>query len=296
MNVELVKVVDVANRLGEAVLWDAESASVWWTDILSQKLYAFHISDERLKVFDTPEELACFAFVEGHDYLLAGFASGFAYFDPLTGSVDWICKIESDNPLSRLNDGRTDRQGRFWAGSLSTGDENDGLGGALYRLDSNHQVHRHLSAIEISNSLCWSPQSDFLYHCDTPTRTIQRYSFNPSTAEIDGGTDFIRTEENCFPDGSIVDAEGFVLNAQWGGSKVVRYDLNGNVDSELLMPVSQPTCVAIGGADNNLLFVTSASEALTVPEAQAGSLFIYKTDCLGLPESRYRSNKTAFLG
>lgn len=291
MQAELIKIVEVGNRLGEGVIWDAATESVWWTDILAKKLFAFHLATEQLRSWDTPEELACFALVDGQDYLLAGFASGFAYFDPQSGKTDWICKIEADNPSSRLNDGRTDRQGRFWAGSLSPSSDDVAASGALYCLDSDHQLRRYLAGVEVSNSLCWSPDSSFMYHCDTPTQTIQRYAFDSSSAEIGVGSDLLATEEHCFPDGSIVDANGFLLNAQWGGSKVVRYTPDGALDCELQMPVSQPTCVAIGGPDNNLLFVTSANEALAKSEDNAGDLFIYKTNLVGLAESRYCSEK-----
>ncbi len=289
MLAELIATVEVKNRLGEGVLWDAETGSVWWTDILSKKLYAYHLSNAELSVWDTPEQLACFALVENHSKILAGFESGFAYFEPESAELEWICKVEPDNPSSRLNDGRTDRQGRFWVGTLSQDASVSGDFGALYSLDSEHQLRKHLSEIEVSNSLCWSPESNYLYHCDTPKQTIQRYEFDQVSCELANGVDFVSTEEHCYPDGSIVDADGFLLNAQWGGSKVVRYNRDGAVDSELLMPVSQPTCVAIGGPDANLLFVTSAKEALERNEPEAGNLFIYKTDLVGLPEARYRS-------
>lgn len=288
MKTSLLETVTVGNRLGEGVVWDAESESVWWTDILAKKLYAYRLKDKRLTIWDTPEMLACFALIEGRSDLLAGFESGFAYFQPDSGRVEWICKIESNNSKSRLNDGRTDRQGRFWVGTMSPDATCNQELGSLYSLDAKHQVRQYLTGIKISNSLCWSPDSSFLYHSDTPTRSIQRYAFDPINMELGEAEPFIETEPNCYPDGSIVDADGFLLNAQWGGSKVVRYSPEGNVDTELRLPVSQPTCVAIGGRDYNLLFVSSAKEALQTNESEAGNLFIYQTDLLGLPEARYK--------
>lgn len=290
MKAELIEVINVANRLGEGVLWDAESGSVWWTDILSRKLYAYRLSDAHLTEWETPEELACFALVQGQDdCILAGFASGFAYFELSSARVDWICKVEEQNSLSRLNDGRVDRQGRFWVGTMAPDAKSPDSLGALYSLDCDHKLRKHISGIEISNSLCWSPDSHTVYHCDTPRHVIQSYAFDSMAGSLGGATDFVVTEEHCFPDGSTIDADGYLLNAQWGGSKIVRYSPDGKVDSALMMPVSQPTCVAIGGAENNLLFVTSAKEVLERDEPDAGSLFIYKTDLTGLPETRYFS-------
>ena len=292
MQAELIKTVAVGNRLGEAVLWDAETNAVWWTDIISKKLYRYTFVDENLSTWDTPEELACFSLVDKRfakgSLLLAGFASGFAYFEPNTGEVQWLHKIEETNLDSRLNDGRTDRQGRFWAGSLAPQGTSIETLGALYSLDGELKLDTHLRNIKISNSLCWSPNSNVLYHADTVNQTVQRYSFDSNNGVIGGVSEFVRTESDCYPDGSIVDAQGYLLNAQWGGSKVVRYSPSGEVDFELRVPVSQPTCVAIGGPNNDLLFVTSAKEDLETPEAQAGDLFIYKTDLVGLNEVRFK--------
>lgn len=300
MRAELIKTVSIGNRLGEGVLWDSESDAVWWTDILSKKLYSYTLSNDCLSQWDTPEELGCFALVDqGIDdssLLLAGFASGLAYFEPRSGQVQWLHKVEEGNPDSRLNDGRTDRQGRFWVGSLAPEGTNTETSGALYSLDSALNLRSHFGNIKISNSLCWSPDSSTLYHADTVNQTIQSYPFDSDMGVLGEPSEFVRTEPDCFPDGSIVDAQGYLLNAQWGGSKVVRYSPLGEVDFELQMPVSQPTCVAIGGLNNDLMFVTSAKEGLEVHEAQAGDLFIYKTDLVGLSEVRFSPKSYPDIG
>jgi sugar lactone lactonase YvrE len=290
MKAKLIDSVAVSNRLGEGLVWDVPTNKVWWTDILAKKLYAYDLEARAVTAWDTPEQLACFAFVEGEDFLLAGFESGFAYFWHETGELKWIKRLEDDNSNSRLNDGRTDRQGRFWVGTMAMDGGASGKLGALYSLTEPREIVEHISAIEIPNSLCWSPDSKFVYHCDTPQQLIKRYDFNSTDGTLSAPVDLIHTDEGCYPDGSIVDADGFLLNAQWGGSKVVRYGPDGRVDDELILPVSQPTCVAIGGPCMNLLFVTSANEGLNTPEFEAGNMFIFETDLRGLVESRYCAN------
>ena len=118
-----------------------------------------------------------------------------------------------------------------------------------------------------------------------------QYQYDSTSGEFSKPSLFVETEPKCFPDGSTVDTEGCLWNAQWGASKVVRYRPNGSVDLELPVPTSQPTCVAFGGAERNLLFVTSAwlemSSAQRQKDEFAGSLFIYETPYRGIVDASF---------
>lgn len=286
--IELIKVVPVQNELGEGVIWDHQRQRVWWTDIPEQKLYRYDLITEELEQWETPERLCCFAPVQGQDCLVTAFANGFAFYDPCTGWFEWIEKVENDSAGTRLNDGRTDRQGRMWAGSMIEDEDTEGAQGYLYRLDGQLSLHRTIGKLQISNSLCWSPDSTRMYHCDTPQQEINWYPFDASTASLGDRQTFVATEEGCYPDGSIVDRDGYLWNAQWGGSKVVRYTPEGSVALELELPVSQPTCVAFAGKNVDHLIVTTARQNLSpenlLKQPLAGNLFIYKTDFTGLIE------------
>ncbi len=287
---ELINVLPVSNELGEGVLWDSERAVLWWTDIQARLLYLYEPGAERLERWPTPERLASFGLVAGQDDLIAGFESGFAYFDPASATVNWIQAVERDQPGTRLNDGRVDRQGRFWAGSMV---ENGPPGrGALYCLDRQLTCSKPIDGLSISNGLCWSPDSSCMYHTDTPTGRIDRYDFDSVSAGVSKPVIFAQTDPGCSPDGSTVDTDGYLWNAQWGGSQVVRYSPIGEVDLVLPTPASQPTCVAFGGPDLDLLFVTSARQGLNqqalAKEPEAGNLFIYQTGVNGLEEARFR--------
>lgn len=288
---ELLTQIPVGNELGEGVIWDHQRQRVWWTDIVNSKLFRYDPANGELEEFSTPERLCCFAPIHGQDNLIAAFASGFAFYNPDNGDLDWIEKIEADNPGTRLNDGRTDRQGRMWAGTMVEDQDKATYRGALYRLDGDLKITKTIEELLITNSLCWSPDGQIMYHCDTPAQKIDSYLFDPNTARISDHMIFTTTGRGCYPDGSIVDAEGYLWNAQWGGSKVVRYAPDGSVDVELAMPVSQPSCVAFGGADLDLLIVTTAhqdlSPAAKAEQPSAGDLFIYQTNYKGLQESPF---------
>ena len=293
---KLVQEVEVHNELGEGVIWDARRQAVWWTDIQRRRLHRYFPETGRRELWSTPERLACFATIADSDDLIAGFESGFARFDLRTGSCDWIAKVESDNPATRLNDGRADRQGRFWAGSMVEAEEAEPAG-SLYRIDGSFNCAATLRGLAISNGLCWSPDSSILYHADTPNARIDAYPFDAETGELGERSTFAETEKGCWPDGSTVDEEGYVWNAQWGGSQVVRYAPSGAVDRVLPVPVTQPSCVAFGGADLNLLVVTSAREDMTADqlrrEPRAGNLFVFETDCRGIPDPEFRPSRSA---
>jgi L-arabinonolactonase len=288
----LIESLKVKNTLGEGIIWDAASACVWWTDIDGSKLYRYQSEDKQLDHWTTPERLGSFALVSDSEFLICGFASGFAYFNPHSGGLQWLEKIEQNNPGTRLNDGRADRQGRFWAGSMV--ESGDRGAGALYCFDQQLQVASKVSGLTISNGLCWSPDSTVMYHTDTPSRRINAYDFDAATGAIANQRCLVRTEKGCFPDGSSVDAEGYIWNAQWGASQVVRYSPEGEVDFVLPLPVSQPTCVAFGGPRLDRLFVTSATqgfdEQTLSAEPEAGNVLVFQTNISGIADARFTAS------
>ena len=288
---KLINTLQVNNELGEGVIWDHQSQRIWWTDIQQSRLYSFDPETEHLQDWQTPERLCCFAPVENESGLAAAFESGFAFYQPETAELQWIKKLEQDNPATRFNDGRTDRQGRLWSATM-TEKENAPYKGSLYCLDADQTIRKTIGDLTIPNSLCWSPDGTVMYHTDTPQRRIYRYAFNPESGEIGGRELLVETEPGCFPDGSIVDAEGYLWNAQWGGSKVVRYSPDGETDLQVDIPTAQPSCVAFGGKDLDLLIVTSAWQDMTDEQREAdpnaGNLFIYQAGVSGLIERGYK--------
>lgn len=287
----LIDTISCANILGEGVQWNPNDSCFWWTDIPSATLYRYQLTEKKLMHWDLPEKLSCFAFAKNDTRILAAFASGFAWFDPDSGAVEWIAKPEAHVVGNRSNDGRCDRQGRFWMGSIVEQRTSDEQSAGLYCLDKNFSVAQKMSGLTISNGLCWSPDSRKLYHADSPTHTIHVYDFDAQTGELSNPEIFAQTDSSVEPDGACVDAQGYVWNAQWGGSQVVRYAPDGSKNLELNLPVTQPTCVAFGGEQLNILAVTSARICLSdddlAQQPLAGNLFIYQTVFTGIAESRF---------
>ena len=289
MNATLIDSVSVGNTLGEGVLWDSVAKLAWWTDIQERRLYRYEPVSRALKQFELPERLGSFGFIEGSERLIAAFESGFAYYHPESAALEWVSRPEHAAANVRFNDGRVDTRGRFWAGSMV-----EGAGEPVAKLYclAKGVSEEHLTGINICNSLCFSPDRKHMYFADSPQRTILRFDSDPDTGVLSNRQIFAQTPPGAFPDGSIVDSDGHLWNAQWGAGCVVRYAPDGSISGRVELPVSQPTCVAFGGEALDLLFITSAREALDEAtlstQPQAGDVFIFKTNVSGCQESRYR--------
>jgi len=287
----LIKTLEVENELGEGVIWDHGASKLWWTDIQQSKLYRYDPNSEQLEHWNTPERLSCFAPRQNGNGLVAAFESGFAFYNPETGELEWIQKLETDNPGTRFNDGRTDRQGRLWAGTMVENEELAPYKGSLYRLNHDLSITKTIGDLSIPNSLCWSPDGTTMYHTDTPSQTIYQYNYDIHSGTFDNQSSFVTCKPDCYPDGSIIDSQGYLWNAQWGSHTVVRYSPVGTESLVVEIPASQPSCVAFGGEKLDLLFVTSAWQGLGAnardADPNAGSLFIFETDYTGIIENGF---------
>jgi sugar lactone lactonase YvrE len=190
----------------------------------------------------------------------------------------------------RFNDGKTDRQGRFWAGKMS-----DRPGNSLFRLDVDLSVHRMESSIICSNGLGWSPDNRIFYYTDSIARLIYAYDFDAGSGDICNRRVFTQVPQDAgegLPDGMAVDEEGCIWSARWGGWKVVRYTPDAQIEREIPMPVEFPTSCAFGGPDLKDLYITSAWVEV-LPERRAGQpmagdVFRLQTEVRGIAEPLFQ--------
>jgi L-arabinonolactonase len=285
MNVECI--FQAKNILGEGPVWSVDEQALYWVDIKHPLLQRLNPQTGQYTTWKMPSDIGSYALRKSGGAVVA-LRSGFAFFDFDSGDIVPIIDPEAHLPGNRFNDGKCDRQGRFWAGTMAEADDNPGA--AFYRLDADGKCHTMRTGVTISNGLGWSPDNKIMYYTDSPTHNIYAYDFDPSSGTIRNERVFVHDEDG-FPDGLTVDAEGYVWSAKWDGWKVVRYAPNGTVDRIIKMPVQCPTSCIFGGPNLTQLFVTSASIDLTEAElAQqplAGGVFVIETDVKGLPEPKY---------
>ncbi len=285
-----IATIKVANSLGECILWDDKTQTVWWTDIEGRLLHSFDWQRQLLCRFPLPERLGSFGLVAGEPLLIGAFESGFSLFHPEKGLVDRVIRPEGLTSATRMNDGRVDRQGRFWAGSMVESPMGPAAG-FLYSVQDGDIRTRECN-VGIANGICWSPDNSTFYFADSAQHVIWRYSFDPHSGAISRSGVFARTVAPACPDGAAVDSEGYIWSAQWGGGCVIRYAPDGQIERVLQLPITQPTCVAFGGGNLNLLFVTSARIGLSrdalAAQTGAGDVFVYNVGVRGLPENRFK--------
>ncbi len=281
-------VLDCRNTHGEGVLWDERSRRVWWTDIHGQKLWAWDPAMDRAASFDVPARVCCFA-PRARGGLLVAFAEGFALYDPATGARREVAPFEPELPDTRLNDGRTDRAGRFVAGGMD--EVNERPLSSVWRIDADLSATRLFGGVSCANGTCFSPDGRTMYFADSPRRTLEAIDYDPETGAVGARRVLGVVEGPAVPDGACTDAEGFLWVAIWEGARIERWSPEGRRVRIVEIPVAKPTCCAFGGKDLDVLFVTSSrlrsSEEDLRREPTSGGLFAFRPGVRGLPDTPF---------
>ncbi len=281
--------LDAEITCGECPVWVAEEQAVYFTDIPGNSMNRFIPATSDHQAWDMPEELCSFALREQGGFV-AGMRSGFAFLGLESGTVDYVVRPEADKPDNRLNDGRCDRQGRFWTGSMH--EPRTAFDGVLYRLETDQSCTAMAGDVMVSNGLAWSPDNKIMYWSDSRNSTVFAFDFDAETGDVENRRIFFETTvEQGRPDGAAVDADGFYWSACFMGGRVLRIAPDGTLDREILLPVRDVTMPCFGGDDLGTLYITTSNEALNDAERAdnplAGAIFVADPGVKGLPEPRY---------
>ena len=275
--------------LGESCVWSEADGALYWVDVRGRAMRRYHLPTREVASFPVQEMPASLALRATGGVLLA-MESGVASFDPDSGTLAPVAAPPEPIPHQRFNDGRCDRQGRFWVGTLNDRDRD--ASGTLFRLGPKLQLDPVLGSVTIPNSLAWSPDGATMYFTDTTSREIWAYDFDVLTGTPSRRRVFARVQAPGTPDGSTVDAQGGLWNAEYDGRRVCRYLPDGRLDRVIDLPVQRPTCCAFGGPGLRTLFVTTAAQKLSEEERArqplAGRLLALDVGIAGLPEPAYR--------
>lgn len=274
--------------VGESPVWSVKESVLYWVDITRGEIHRFNPrsgKDERFRLEEPVSALA----LRKKGGLVITMRDGFAFFDTETGKLEMINDPESDMPDNRFNDAKCDPQGRFWGGTMCSSGWNMPKG-SLYRLDTNLKVKCMRREVITSNGMGWSLDSRTMYHTESFRYAIFAFDFDPETGGISNRRLYASVDKStgAFPDGLTVDSEGFVWSVHNAIGKVVRYNPQGEIVSEVKVPVPRPCGCAFGGEGLDELYITTARETLTEEELAkwplSGSIFVVKPGVKGVPE------------
>ncbi len=290
MRIEVL--LDVKTTLGEGPLWDADQQRLYWIDSFDGRVFRCTTDGRELRSWDVPQKIGSIALRKDGGGAILCLQRGFHTLDFETGDVELIYDPEPDLPRNRLNDGKVDRRGRFFAGSMDTLEETGSA--ALYRLDPDFSVTKIEGGIICSNGPCFSPDDKIFYFADSWSGEIWAYDYDLDTGAVSNKRTFCKIDRSRggAADGSTVDAEGCLWNAQVYDGKIIRYRPDGKVERVMDMPVKKVTSVMFGGPNLDVLFVTSMAKP-PLPRFPGdgvlrGSLFaIYDLGIRGVPEPRF---------
>jgi L-arabinonolactonase len=280
------------NQLGESPIWDSREGLLYWVDSHAQQVYCWDgVSAEVLRHWPTPQVVGSIAFAKPGQLLLA-LADGFSMLDLKSGQITSLAPVTHSRPPMRLNDGRTDREGRYVCGSMVLHRTN--AEGSLYRLEKDLRVSTLINSnIAVANSTCFSPDGRTMYFADSLTGVIRAWDY-----ALDGtlSNERIfadpRTTEGSGPDGATVDASGCLWVALVLVAKIACYSPAGELVRTIELPVPYPTCPCFGGPNLETLYITSISNSgnrLHSDLPAAGALVQIKgLGVRGLPEAAFQ--------
>jgi sugar lactone lactonase YvrE len=283
-------VINRRDRLGETPLWCGHSGTLWWLDIERPRLQSFNPGTGTYTIHPFSSKYAGSVAFNSKGGFIVALDNSLYEFDPTTDKLEHYLDIETANNGARLNDGRCDRRGRLWIGTMDEAFKSPL--GSVYLVDEERSVERMFGDIIVTNSIVISPDDRVLYVSDT-----RRYVMWAFDLDFDAG---ILTNRRVFadyngargrPDGSCVDSEGCVWNAAFAGGCVIRYTPEGKIDTIIDLPVTNPTCVCLGDDDLRTLYITTATKMLEpaqlAREPFSGSVLAVRVDVPGLPEAAF---------
>lgn len=302
MTVRIECLLQCDNHLGEGPVWDVDEGCLYWVDGTGRRvgkpsIWRLDPRSGRTQHWSLDRDVGALALRRTGGMVLA-LDDGFYFFDPAQGRLELIQLVDAEQPRTRLNDGKCDRRGRFFAGGMDDKEELKICG--LWRLDPDLTVTQVDGGIICSNGPCWSPDDRTFYFADTFQGEMWAYDYDLASGTPSNRRLFASfAGDSGVADGSTVDEEGCVWNAQLISGDLVRYAPDGGVERRIGMPVRNITSVMFGGDRLDELYVTSMARVKhpavhdrfaheVRPQYLAGSLFrVTGLGIRGLPEPRF---------
>ncbi len=272
-------------HLGEGPTYDAATNTAWWFDILDGRLFEAHLGNGQVSSHRLGRMASALARIDAERQLIAA-EDGLYIRRIRDGRMTLYCTLEADNPSNRSNDARVHPSGTFWIGTM--GRKAEAGAGAIYALHRG-ELSRLFAGVSIPNAICFSPDGALGYFADTATNVLYRVVLDPATGLPSGVPEKLLQHRGAGGlDGAVVDADGQIWNARWGGGCIDVYNPQGEHLRCLRVPARQASCPAFVGPDLSHLLVTSAwqdmDEAARAEDPEHGRTFLMEVAARGRPE------------
>ena len=272
-------------HLGEGPTYDAATDTAWWFDIVERRLFEARLDTGRITIHSLDVMGSALARIDAHRQLLVA-DDGLYVRDAADGRMTLYHQLEADNAATRSNDARVHPSGTFWIGTMGRQAER-GLG-AIYALHRG-ELSRLYDGVTIPNAICFSPDGTIGYFADTGKNVLFRVDLDAATGLPRGAPVALVTRRGGGGiDGAVVDADGLIWNARWGGGCIDVYSPQGEHLRTLRVPARQSSCPAFVGQDFSRLLVTSAWQDMGDDAKRAdpghGRTFVLDVAARGRPE------------
>jgi sugar lactone lactonase YvrE len=288
-------VARTADVCGEGAVWHAAHNAIYWTDINRSLLHRYSLHLRHVDTWQFNQPVIALTLTTDPDRLLVVLGGEILLWSPADDRREEPLFRLPDWPLIRCNEARVDPEGVLWFGTMQNNVSPDGSTqpvtahiGSLLSLRSDGAIRHWQDGIGIPNTIVWSPAGNTMLMGDTLRNEIWRFEYERENQDISNRVVFIADWERGLPDGSAMDADGFLWNCRYGGGCIVRFDPNGRVAQVIETPVPNPTTCAFGGEDQQTLYFTSAGEGIQPAGPEDGGLFSMQTDVQGLPCAPFR--------
>ena len=269
-------------QLGEGPLWHPERGQFFWFDILGRRLLSQDADGGPLE-WGFAEMASAAGWID-RDRLLIATETGLSVLDLRGGDPERIAALEAGNAATRSNDGRADRQGGFWIGTMGKAAEPGA--GAIYRFYRG-EIRRLVGGITIPNAICFSPDGRTAHYADTDRGIVWRQPLDGDGWPIGERQVWLDlSAQSWSPDGAVMDATGGFCCAIWGQGAVVRFDPDGRQTHRWDVGGRHSSCPAFGGPGLSQLLVTTARDGIDHPDDDQGKTWRLDAGLTGLPEPR----------
>jgi sugar lactone lactonase YvrE len=291
------RLTDPICSVGESPLWRGEESALYWVDITGKRVHRLHLPTSRHDAWTTAEMVACIA-LGRNGTLIAGMETGIFSLSLQSDGVVAATPLASlTMPMVRMrfNDGRCDRQGRFWAGTMHMDMAAAHAVGSLYRMTCKDGLSAPaVTGLLTQNGLAWSPDGKRMYLSDSHphSRQIWQFDYDVSTGTPGNRRHFV--DMSLYPpgrpDGAAVDTDGCYWTCANDAGQLLRFTPQGVLDRAVELPVRKPAMCAFGGPQMDTLFVTSirpSQQEDLIDQPLAGAVFALRPGYQGIPESEF---------